>query len=333
MGGYSLNDIKWFDIKDYEPKFKPNTFFIGGRRIGKTFSTFSYMYERQPFLYIRNTEVEIDECCGAMGNPFKKWNAVRGLNCHMVKEKKHAVIISGEGEDEHICGYGLALSQIGAIRGADLSDYKSGLFDEFIEKKSLTFDQGKYYDDLYESINSNRELEGEAPFTMFLLSNAQKLDNSILMRKNLVPAIEGMMKSGQHTWSNKSSFICLPESEVSELKKQTAFYQGMEGTKTYEEALNNKFANDSFFAIAKRPLREYVGVCMIDDIYIYKHKSNGKYYACYTQCMNIPTFRSKDNFSLFYRTYGKSFDIMASNGSLECQDFAIKSRLYNILKI
>lgn len=325
--------INWFDIRKYEAKFRPNTFFIGGRRIGKTFSTFSYMYERQPFIYIRNTEVQIDECCGDFGNPFKKWNKILGHNVHLKKEKKHALILDGAGEDENIIGYAAALSNIGAIRGADLSDYRVGLFDEFIEKKPLQYDQGRYYNDLYESINSNRELEGEKPFTMFLLSNSQKLNNSILADKDLITPIENMMKMEQQTWSRGDCFVCLPVSEVSELKKETAFYKGREGSKNYEEALNNRFANDSFYAIKKRPLKEYVGVCQIDEIYIYKHKSNGKYYACTTQCSNIPTFTSKDNFSLFYRTYGQTFDILASCGDLECSDFTTKSRLYEILRI
>lgn len=323
----------WFNIADYEDRFRPNTFFIGGRRIGKTFSTFSYMYERQPFLYVRNTEVQIDECCGDFGNPFKKWNKVTGHNIHLEKEKKHAVILDGAGEDEHVVGYAASCSNIGAIRGADLSDFKIGLYDEFIEKKPLQYDQARFYNDMYESINSNRELEGEKAFTMFLLSNSQKLANSILAEKDLITPIENMMKTGQKTWSRGDCFICLPVSEVSELKKETAFYKGREGSKNYEEALNNRFANDSFFAIAKRPLKEYIGVCMIDGIYIYKHKSNGKYYACFTQCLNVPTFSSKDNFSIFYRTYGRQFDIMAASGLLECCDFTCKSRLYDILKI
>lgn len=325
--------IKWFDIAAYEDRFKPNTFFIGGRRIGKTFSTFSYMYTKQPFLYVRNTMAQIDESCTALGNPFKKWNKVMEKDLHMKKEKSHALILEGEGEDEHEVGYAAALSSLGSMRGLDLSDISIGLFDEFIEKKTLTFNQGAYYDDLYESINSNRELEGEKPFVFILLSNAQKLNNSILASKNLITPIEGMIRSGQRTMSTANSFICLPVSEVSELKKQTAFYQGMEGTKTYQEALDNKFANDSFYGIVKRPLKEYVGVCMIDDIYIYKHKSNGKYYACFTQCSNIPTFTSKDNFSIFYRAYGHKFDIMSATGTLEFSDFTAKSRLNDILRI
>lgn len=325
--------INWFDIRKYEAKFRPNTFFIGGRRIGKTFSTFSYMYERQPFIYIRNTDVQLDECCGKLGNPFKKWNAVLGHDVRMQKEKKHALIIEGEGDNENIIGYGVSCSTAGAIRGTDFSDFNSGLYDEFIEKTPLHYDQARFYNDLYESINSNRELEGQPPFIMFLLSNSQKLNNSILADKDLITPIENMIRQGQHTWSRGDCFVCLPVSEVSELKKETAFYKGREGSKNYEEALNNRFANDSFYAIKKRPLKEYIGVCQIDEIYIYKHKSNNKYYACTTQCQNIPTFTSKDNFSLFYRTYGQKFDLLASCGDLECSDFTTKSRLYEILRI
>ena len=325
--------INWFNIAQYEPKFRANTFFIGGRGIGKTFSTLSYLYEHQPFLYARNTEVQLDECCCDFGNPFKKWNKVQGKDLHMKKEKKHALILEGSGEDEHVVGYGGCLSALGALRGCDLSDVRMGVLDEFIEKRTLTFNQGAYYDDFYETVNRNRELEGEEKFIMIMLSNAQFLNNSLLGRKNLIPAIEGMMKNDQKIWSRGDCFVCLPDSEVSALKAQTEFYKNMKGSKTYEEAINNKFANDSFYAIAKRPLREYVGVCMIDDIYIYKHKSNGKYYACSVQCLNIPTFTSKDNFALFYRSYGQKFDIMAATGDLECSDFTTKSRLYEILRI
>ena len=325
--------INYFNIADYEAKFKPSTFFIGARRIGKTFSAFSYIYEHQPFIYARNTEIQLEESCTLFGNPFKKWNSVLGHDLHLKKEKKHALIIEGTGDNEKIVGYGAALSSLGALRGVDLSDVKIGLLDEFIEKKTLQYDQGKYYDDFYETINGNRELEGEPPFVCILLSNAQKLNNSILASKDLITPIESMLKTGQKSYSTSDCFVCLPVSEVSELKKSTAFYQGMEGTRTYKEAIENKFANDSFYGIIKRPLREYVGVCMIDDIYIYKHKSNNKYYACFTQCSNVPTFTSKDNFSLFYRSYGCKFDVLIATGLLEFSDFTAKSRLCEILRI
>lgn len=325
--------IEWFDIAKYETRLRANNFFIGGRGIGKTFSTFSFIYPLQPFIYARNTEVQMDECCSEFGNPFKKWNKVTGHALKMRKEKKHSLIIDGLGEDEHIVGYGASLSNVGALRGVDLSDVKIGVLDEFIEKRTLNFNQGAYYDDFYETVNRNREIEGEEIFKCILLSNAQALNNSILSRKDLITPIENMINTGQQTWSRGDSFVCLPVSEVSDLKANTAFYSSIKGSKTYAEAIENRFANDSFYAIKKRPLKEYVGVCQIDDIYIYKHKSSGKYYACASQCLNVPIFSSKDNFSLFYRTYGRAFDMMASCGDLECSDFTTKSRLYEILRI
>lgn len=325
--------INWFDIGRYETRLRANNFFIGGRGIGKTFSTFTYIYPKQPFIYCRNTEVQLDECCSEFGNPFKKWNKIMGHCLSMKKEKKHALIIDGKGEDERVVGYGASLSNVGSLRGVDLSDVCIGVIDEFIEKRTLNFNQGAYYDDFYETVNRNRELEGEEIFKCILLSNAQALNNSILARKDLITPIENMINQHQQTWSRGDSFVCLPESEVSELKAETEFYRDIKGSKTYAEAIENKFANDSFYAIKKRPLREYIGVCQIDDIYIYKHKSNGKYYACSSQCLNIPQFSSKDNFSLFYRAFGHQFDLLASCGDLECSDFTIKSRLYEILRI
>lgn len=327
-------DIKWFNIADYEQKFKPSNFFIGARGIGKTYSAFSYVIEKnEPFIYMRNTMVQLDECCSAFGNPFKKWSRDHGRDIYMKKEKNHAVILENKGEEVVQLGYGGALSAVKALRGVDLSDVKRGVFDEFIEKRTLDFNQYSAYDDFYETVNHNRDLLGEDPFYMIMLSNAQMLSNPILVGKKLVTGIEGLIKTGQRCFSTESCFVCLPVSEVSDLKKQSAFYKGMENTKTYQEAIENKFANDSFYGIKKRPLKEYTPMCMIDNIYLYKHKSASKVYATYTTATNCPEFTSKDNFAIFYRSYGRFLDVMAATGDLEYENFTIKSELTRILKI
>ena len=327
-------DIKWFNIADYEQKFKPSNFFIGARGIGKTYSAFSYVIEKnEPFIYLRNTDVQLDECCSTFGNPFKRWARDHGRDIFMKREKKHAVIYERIGEEVKELGYGWALSASADLRGVDLSDAKYCIFDEFIEKRTLSYDQGKNYNHFYETVNRNRELLGEKPFYVILLSNAQMLNNSILVKKGLVSGIENLIKTGQKSFSTKSCFVCLPVSEVSDLKKQSAFYQGMEGTTEYKEAIENKFANDSFYGIKKRPLKEYTPMCMIDNIYLYKHKSTSKVYATYTTATNCPEFTSKDNFAIFYRSYGRFLDVMAATGDLEYENFTIKSELTRILKI
>lgn len=328
--------MKFFEIEDYEGKLSAISIFIGGRGIGKTYSTFSYLLEVEtdsPFIYMRNTAVQLKECCNQFGNPFKRWAKDHDRKIWMEMEKEHAVIYEDVSGEVKIVGYGVALSTFENLRGVDLSDVKYVCFDEFCEKKRMTFDQFKSFQSFYETVNRNRELFGEPPLICILLSNSQKLDNPILAGYELIGIIEGMLKRDEKQFRRKGLFLCLPVSEISELKRQTENYQLIKGSKVAKEALDNKFAYDSFYGVVKRPLKEYVGLCMIDDIYIYKHKNNGKLYACRSQCTNVMEFNSKDNRSLFLRTYGRNLDLAFAKGTLEFSDFQAKAKLSEILMI
>ena len=167
---------------------------------------------------------------------------------------------------------------------------------------------------------------------VFLLSNAQKLDNPILAGYNVMHVIESMIRHGQHDYHDKALYINLPESDVSTMKANTANYQLIHGTKIADEALNNKFAFDSFYGIQRRNLNEYVPICQIDGIYIYKHKSGGRLYACHAQAQNIPVFSSRDNRTAFLRAYGRKLFDAAAKGYLEYSNFVVKSALLEIIK-
>lgn len=328
--------MKFFEIEDYENKLSAISIFIGGRGIGKTYSSFSYVLENKtdaPFIYMRNTAVQLDECCGAFGNPFKRWAKDHNRNIWMEKEKNHAVIYEEISGEVKTIGYGVALSTFENLRGVDLSDVQYVIFDEFCERRRYSFDQFKSFQYFYETVNRNRELMGEDPLICILLSNAQKLDNPILAGYDCIKLIEGMIKRDDKQFRKKGLFICMPTSEVSDLKRNTENYKLIKGTKIADEALDNKFSYDSFYGVVKRPLKEYVGLCSIDDIYIYRHKSNGKLYACRSQCTNIMEFNSKDNKSLFLRSFGRNLDIACANGSLEFSDFQAKAKIYEILMI
>ena len=324
--------MKWFNIKDYEKDFKATSIFIGGRGIGKTYSTLCYLLDSgKIFLYLRNTDVQLDECCGDFGNPFKRINKDKGRNIYIKKEKKHGVIYEDLGGDLKILGYAAALSTSGDLKGMDLSDVDFVIFDEFIENRTLNFDQKEKFDKFYETVNRNRELFGEKPLYCFLLSNADKLDNPILSGNGLIPYIEKMMELKQEKFKIKNFFICLAYSEISEMKKKTVLYQNIKGSKEYDNFIENKFSNDSFYGIRKRPLVEYTGLCQIDDIFIYKHKSKNQYYATFRSFSNPNKFTSKDNKLMFYRSYGRFLVLAASDGSLEYDSFLVKSLLQKIL--
>ena len=325
--------INWYNIADHERKMGAINIVIGGRGIGKTYSALCYVLEKKkPFIYLRNTDVQLKECITGFGNPFKRINRDKGLDIYFKSEKSHALIYDGNNEDGQPIGYGLALSTFENLRGVDLSDVCYVVFDEFIEKRSLSFRQFECFISFYETVNRNRELLGEFPLICFLLSNSQKLSNPILAGYNIIPVIENMIRNGQKEFRKPGLYINLPESDVSSMKANTANYQLINGTKIADEALNNTFAFDSFYNVTKRNITEYVPVCQIDDIYLYKHKATAKIYACSSQAQNIPVFSSRDNITAFLRAYGRKLWDAASKGYLEYSDFVTKTKLLEIIK-
>lgn len=325
--------MKWYSISDKAEKLRAFNIIIGGRGIGKTYSALSYVIESgKPFIYLRNTDVQMKECLTAFGNPFKRWNHDHNRNIFFRSERSHALIYDGDDESGQPIGYGMALSTFENLRGVDLSDVVYVVFDEFIEKRSLSFKQFECFISFYETVNRNRELLGEDPLCCILLSNSQKLANPILAGYGLIPTIEGMIRRGEKIFRNGALYLELPSSNVSELKKQTANYTLINGTKIADEALNNAFAFDSFYCVKKQNLNEYTPVVQIDDIYIYKHKNNGQLYACMSQAQNIPVFSSRDNLTAFLRAYGLKLLDAASQGKLYYADFVTKTLLLEIIK-
>lgn len=326
-----MSNIEWYDIR--KKKLAAINIIIGGRGIGKTYSALSYVIESgKPFIYLRNTDVQMKECLTTFGNPFKRWNHDHNRNIFFRSERSHALIYDGDDESGQPIGYGMALSTFENLRGVDLSDVVYVVFDEFIEKRSLSFKQFECFISFYETVNRNRELLGEDPLCCILLSNSQKLANPILAGYGLIPTIEGMIRRGEKIFRNGALYLELPSSNVSELKKQTANYTLINGTKIADEALNNAFAFDSFYCVKKQNLNEYTPVAQIDDIYIYKHKNNGQLYACMSQAQNIPVFSSRDNLTAFLRAYGLKLLDAASQGRLYYEDFVTKTLLLEIIK-
>lgn len=322
--------MKFFDIRDYLNDLKPISIIIGGRGIGKTYSALSFLIEnKKRFLYMRNTRQQITECCSDFGNPFKRLNKDKGWDIQLSTEKDHVNIVDGNGD---IIGYASPLSVFENLRGADLSDVDYVIFDEFIENRKLLFDQFKAFVNMRETVGRNRELLGEAPLYTILLSNAQSLNSPILAGYDLIPDIEGIIKASQKKLKRADTLVLLPESEVSELKKNTSTYRGLKGTRIYKENIENQFANDSFYGIKKRNIREYKPICKIDDLYLYHHKSNHKKYVCTIQAVNIPEYNSKDNALAFYQSFGRWLPSEYATGYLEFSDFTTKAKFMKIIE-
>ena len=90
-------------------------------------------------------------------------------------------------------GYAGALSTFSNIRGADFSDVKIIIYDEFIPEKTNRCSIRNEWDallNLIETVNRNRELEGEESVKIILLSNATNIECDILAQSGLIPTIE-----------------------------------------------------------------------------------------------------------------------------------------------
>ena len=318
-----MNEIKWYDIREKAGKLKPLNIVIGGRGIGKTYSTLLFLIESgKKFIYMRNTDAQMTECASVFGNPFKRINTDKGYDICIDKEKKH-YLIRDKTNDNNIIGYAVALSTFENLRGVDLSDVEYVIFDEFIERRTLTFDQFASFASFYETTNRNRELLGDEPLKCILLSNAQKLGNPILAGYNIIPIIERMIRDQQRTYSSKNLFIDLPESEVSERKRSTAQYELIKDTQYAKEVLDNKFAYDSFYGIGKQKIQEFKPVCIIDGMTVYKHKAKLLYYVCNIHA-DIIEFTSKDQGILWMRNYGQYFREAYAQGKFTFSDFTTK---------
>ena len=333
--------MKWLEIRNYEKKFRPLTFFIGGRGIGKTYSSIQYLVEREDlFLYLRNTQTQIEESCSLMGNPFLSYNRDHGRNIKLVPEKKHFLIVDevetsedNEKPVQKLIGYAAALSTFENLRGVDMSEVKFILFDEFIEKRTLSFNQFDSFSHMYETVSRNRELLGDPPLICFMLSNSQSLFNPILQGYGIVHQIEKMIVYGQDTHTDQDYFVCLcKDQEVSQKKQNTALYRLARNSHIYRENIENDFVNDDFSGIESVNLREYTPLCCYNDIFIYKHKSQPIYHVTWTSgtCQH---FQESER-SLFLRSFGASLRMLIPLNKVTFSDASIKHKLEaEVLKI
>lgn len=322
--------MDYYEIKNRVGRLRPISIVIGGRGIGKTYSALSYLLEAgKPFMYIRNTDKQMSLCASAFGNPFKKVNADHDRD--VILKAAGEIYIIRDNAAEKTIGYGAALSTFENMRGVDLSDVEMVLFDEFIENRKLSFNQGKAFLNFYETVNRNRELEGRAPLIVIMLSNAQRLNNPILAELGLIPIIEDMIRTNSTMRVTKEYFIELPVSEVSQEKAETALYKMAAGSAYADEALKNIFANDSFYNVKKQPLKEYRPVCALDDIFIYRHKSGASWYCCRSRA-ECPRFSSRDQLAAFNRRYGPTIRAAMIEGRIFFSEFTIKYTLADKLK-
>lgn len=261
---------------------------LSGRGVGKTFGFLKWLREQAAadqgrFGYLRRLQTQIDICGKAEFNPFKRLDSVYHMTTTVKSISKYS---SGFYDgDLKLLGYGLALSTFGSLRGFDGSDIDYILFEECIPKigEHRLKQEAALLWDAYETINRNRELEGQAPVKMFCIGNSNNTAADLLVDMDLVQRVERMKQKGVELYQDRKrslQLIVLGSTAKGEQKRETALYRFLgDGSEYSNAALDNDPAEEWGRVNRSRPLREYRPIVTVGEITIYRHKSRYEYYV------------------------------------------------------
>lgn len=286
----------------------PFNFVVGGRGTGKTYTSLCTCLDQQkPFILLRRTQSQIDIIARDEFSPFKRINRDRGIDvvCDTIT-KYNSGFYLGEPDADGIVkpagkpiGYTAALSTFSNIRGFDASDVRLMIFDEFIPERHERPIKNEFdaLMNCYETVNRNRELNGEPPLQLLCLANANDIGNPIFMGFELIRQAVKMQSAGTAIYQDRKRGIglyFLQESKISELKRDTALYRATAGTAFAGMSIENNFAGNEVGRIGSRNLKEYKPVVTVGELTIYKHKSGGDYYASCHAMGSPPKFGTGD---------------------------------------
>lgn len=312
-------------------------YFCGGRGIGKTYGAldfcrqigtgeFSFLeflkskgvkisstVEHERFLYLRRTGVEAQSVAAPESCPFKAYNANEGYEiCADFNSKLGFGKFFLEDSRETLIGYCAALSTFANLRGVDFSDVTFILYDECIpesKNKHPLKEEGFLFLNMLETINRNRALEGKPEVVVCLLSNPIDLGSPLLSQLNITPIINSMIFKGQDKFTSKERSLHIEkyvDHVVSQEKANSALYKFAQGTGFNERSLSGNFIDNDLSVIKKPNLNEYSAYLSLENLCVYKHKSNGMYHISQIMQPAQYVFRAyeKEKFrTVFYWLY------------------------------
>lgn len=268
-------------------------FIYGGRGTGKTYGTLKESVESQrKFIYLRRLQSQVDIAKREELQPFKKLNEDLGWNIQPFPVNKYisAFYETDINDDDKVIPVGsskglmTSLSTFSNLRGVDGSDIELMILDEFIPELNERPIKGEAdaLFNAYETINRNRELNGEPPIKLLCLANSNRIDNPLFMELGLIRKAEQIRKNGNefiYDAKRKMLLIDLYMSKISEDKAETSLYKLTRGTEFYNMAIKNAFINEERGRIESKNIKEYKPVVNIGEITVYKHKSKFEYYV------------------------------------------------------
>lgn len=280
MGLYLDNG--YLNIDWLRGKGKPFVFITAARGTGKTYGSIkSVLTSGERFIFMRRTATQVDLIRNPNISPFKKVCQDLGMEYKIESLSKNldSIVIDGDHR-----GYLMALSTMSNMRGFEDPEVRSIVYDEFIPQpqERLIKDEYGAFLNAYETLNRNRELEGQEPIQVIASSNSNNILNPIYIGLKLVETVDKMIRKDIEVWDDKKRGMLLVypmHSAISEQKAHTALYQLSGDTEYAGMALRNDFNINTMGTVQPKPIREYRPLVRVGELSIYVHKSKNEYYV------------------------------------------------------
>lgn len=309
---------------------------IAARAVGKTVSGVGALDTikkrdslEDPFcFFMRRTGSIMDELMNPLLNPFNDANKCVGTSLFPDKLGKTSYAIydlpnydgtkspSIAAAGKKPAMIGAPLSTIANIRGFSTPSIKFILYDEAVPEKSqrnTIKDEGDALDNAYETINRNRELNGEPAVKFIALANNNNIFKSeIAYRWGLIEAINYMETHNVEQYHDDDaclSVIFLKRSPISEAKKETALYKrnrklNNNGSESFTDMAISNTSRFDASNIRKCVLTEYKPLFRVGSLFVYRHKSRDEYFATFKKTGTFKheyEFTPKDEIAIMER--------------------------------
>ena len=287
----------------------PYVVIISSRGGGKTYGTLKWLIEtRQRFIYFRRTKQILDIVSDPAYHPFKRLNFDMGWDIQPKSGKGMTQLIDRADPEQRVVGFMAALSTFSNVRGFDASDIRVLVWDEFIPEPSdrITFNMFTAWTNAIETVNRNREIQGDDPVKVIMLSNSDLIYGDVVSGFRIGDELLGMQESGTEIKEHsRDMLLVMPQLHTfTDRKADTALYRLTAGSEFEQVALRNTFPIEDRSMLGDRPISEYNPICVVNGICIYKHKRGGGYFASRHVSGNPPVYQNnKTDLRRFMRNH------------------------------
>ena len=323
---------------------QPFMVLVGARRIGKTYGVLQKMLrENRYFIYMRRTSSEIEFAANEKTSPFNVFKPDFWIGTEHDSKYTYTfgdVEIDTDTEKRTITPRGImvALTAVAKIRGFDGSKFTDIVYDEFIPERHVNKinGEGDALLNAYETINSNRELDGLPPVRLWLLANANNLDSPILVSLGIREKMEQMRRKNQQYSVMRERGITIlnvSESPISERKSATTLYKAISPDSQFSSmALHNAFSYNDFSNIDSKRLVEYIPRCRIGNYVVFDHKSEqGNVHIANVKTAVSKQYPMKDNGIRAFRVANSDLLWCYMYGQLTFDSYETKIEMSKVL--